>query len=204
MHLGCFPPGPERPIVFLSVINLLIVRTERKNTWRNTTMCNHHSPQPIGIRRSSRFVLLALDEKHQVCKDFIQARGVLESLMAKGEASLVNLRRETISLSDAAEKKHGEFRDVQKSEMLRLRDETRLVLEMNVQSGVAPQYITATHEDRSRENADLALVEHSLKMLLSSTPIHSSLTSARRPCAWSYSPWGHFETWTRWWLQFGR
>ena len=42
------------------------------------------------------------------------------------------------------------------SEMLRLRDETRLVLEMNVQSGVAPQYITATHEDRSRENADLA------------------------------------------------
>ena len=61
-----------------------------------------------------------------MCKDFIQARGVLESLMAKGEASLVNLRRETISLSDAAEKKHGEFRDVQKSEMLRLRDETRL------------------------------------------------------------------------------
>ena len=127
------------------------------------------------------------------CAKISSRREEFESLMAKGEASLVNIRQETISLSDAAEKKHGEFRDVQKSEMLRLRDETRLVLEMNVQNDVAPQYITATDEDRSRENADLALVEHSLKMLLSSTPIHSSLTSARRPCAWSYSPWGHFE-----------
>ena len=69
--MAVFLPGPERPIVFLSVMNLLVVHTERKNTWRNTTMCNH----PIGIRRSSRFLLLALGEKHQVCDDFIQARG---------------------------------------------------------------------------------------------------------------------------------
>ena len=56
------------------------------------------------------------------CDDIIQARGVLKSLIAK-------------VVSDAAEKKHKEFRDVQKSEMVRLRDETHLVLETNGRRG---------------------------------------------------------------------
>eukprot|EP00450_Noctiluca_scintillans_P035103 CAMPEP_0194542498 /NCGR_PEP_ID=MMETSP0253-20130528/84114_1 /TAXON_ID=2966 /ORGANISM="Noctiluca scintillans" /LENGTH=704 /DNA_ID=CAMNT_0039389123 /DNA_START=77 /DNA_END=2191 /DNA_ORIENTATION=- len=128
----------------------------------------------------------ALDEKHQVCDDFNQARGVLESLMAKVEAFPVDLRRETIRLSDAAEKKHGELRDVQRSEMVRLREEiARLVLEMNGQNDVALQHITASVEDRSREVADLATAVHSLEMHLSSTPIHTPLISARRPYALS-------------------
>lgn len=127
-----------------------------------------------------------LDEKYQGCDDFIQARGVLESLIAKVEAFPVDLRRETIRLSDAAEKKHGELRDVQRSEMVRLREEiARLVLEMNGQNDVALQHITATVEDRSREVADLATAVHSLEMHLSSTPIHTPLISARRPYALS-------------------
>ena len=51
-----FPPSPERSIVFLSEI---------------TTVCDHPSPQLIGIRRGSRFVLPVLDQKHQVRDDFI-------------------------------------------------------------------------------------------------------------------------------------
>ena len=98
----------------------------------------------------------ALDEQHQVCDDFIQARGVLESLMAKVQAFPLDLCRETIRLSDPAEKKHGELCDAQRSEMVRLKDETRLVLEMSRQNDVALQHITATVQDRSREVADLA------------------------------------------------
>ena len=49
----------------------------------------------------SWIALHTLDEKHQVCDDFIQARGVLESIMAKVEPPLVDLRREPIRWSIA-------------------------------------------------------------------------------------------------------
>ena len=37
----------------------------------------------LSVRGSSRIALHVLDEKHRVCVDFIQARGVLQSLIEK-------------------------------------------------------------------------------------------------------------------------
>jgi hypothetical protein len=152
--------------------------------------------------------IAVLEEKHLVCDDFNKARSVLESLALKVEAFPVDLHRETIRLSDSAEKKHGELRDAQRADMVRLREEiARLVLEMNGQNDVALQHMTASvealdrkiaaeignrvedvkseREDRSREVADLATAVHSLETHLSSTPVHTPIISVRRPYALS-------------------
>ena len=56
---------------------LLIQVLTSSSRWSSDgLMCNHHSPQPMGTRGNSRIVLLALDEKHRVCDDFIQARAL--------------------------------------------------------------------------------------------------------------------------------
>ena len=57
---------------------------------------------PLECAEKFEFRLACAGLKHQVRDDSIQAREVLESLMANVEASPVDPRQETFKLSDAA------------------------------------------------------------------------------------------------------